>query len=324
MQGKKPLKDVTKNGKAVDWRRRKEVSKLLSESYGRLKDGIKSNRVFWCASFLEFRRYEDGTRKLHDANFCKVRLCPMCAWRRSLKVFGQTSKVMDYVTAENEYRYIFITLTVKNVKGDELSNEIDALFGAFEKLTRKAEIKRICKGWFRCLEVTHSWQRDDYHPHFHMIMAINKSYFTSAGYLNHEKWIALWRSCAGLDYDPWVDVRKVKPDPGGDGAMEYKKAVAEVAKYTVKSNDFIIEVKSKDAEKKTDEVVSVLDRALKNRRLYAYGGKLREVHKRLNLDDSDDGDLVNTENDEEMRSDLGYVIERYNWHVGYNDYMLVE
>jgi len=322
MQRIKFLKDATKNGKAVDWRKRKEVSILLSESFGRLHEGIKSSRVYWCGSSLEFKRYEDGIRKLHDANFCKVRLCPMCAWRRSLKVFGQTSKVMDYITAGNDFRYVFVTLTVKNVKGDGLSSEIDALFSAFERLTRRTEIKRICKGWFRCLEVTHNWGRDDYHPHFHMIMAVNKSYFNNTAYLNHEKWMALWRSCAGLDYDPWVDVRTVKPKPGGDGVMEYKKAVAEVAKYTVKSNDFIIEVKSKDAERKTDEVVLILEKALASRRLYAYGGKLREVHKKLNLDSPEDGDLVNTENDGELRSDLGYVIERYNWHVGYNDYVL--
>ena len=328
MQEIKILDDSKKDGKKADWRKRKINSLLLSESYRRLGEP-KNARVFCCGSELEFKVFDDSTRKLHSANFCKVRLCPMCAWRRSLKVFGQTSKVMDYITEGNDFRYLFVTLTQKNVSGEMLSGEIDLLFDAFEKMTRRKEFKRISKGWFRCLEVTHKWGRENYHPHFHMVVAVNKSYFKSSNYLSHEKWMQLWRSCAGLDYDPWVDIRTVKPDDGSeDGNMKYKKAVAEVAKYTVKSGDYIIETENADEETKrawnkmTDEVVAVLDASLANRRLYAHGGIFREVHKMLNLEKPEDGDLVNTDNDERLRPDLAYVIERYKWHVGYKDYIL--
>lgn len=51
---------------------------------------------------------------------------------------------------------------------------------------------------------------------------------------------------------------------------------------------------------------------------------LKEVHKKLNLDDTEDGDLKNTDNDDEIRSDLFSVILRYQWNIGIKNYKLVE
>jgi plasmid rolling circle replication initiator protein Rep len=331
MQEDKILRDVTKKGKEQDWRTRKISSLLLSESYKRLGEPYKSQRVFFCGCYLEFRKYEDGSQQLHNANFCKGRICPMCSWRRSLKVFGQVSKVMDYITIDNDYRYLFLTLTVKNVLGCELSGEIDKLFNGFNKMTERKEFKRISQGWFRCLEVTYKWDRNDYHPHFHMIIAVKKSYFTNDDYMSHDKWKELWRSCAGLDYDPWVDVRSVKPQVNSAGEIVYAKAVAEVSKYAVKSSDFLKDPMSygiKDEDKlkavqdRMDSVVKVLDKALAYRRLYAFGGYLRVVHKKLNLESPDEGDLINVDG-EVIRSDLNYMIERYEWSIGLSNYILV-
>ncbi|WP_171816564.1 protein rep [Clostridium tetani] len=75
-----------------------------------------------------------------------------------------------------------------------------------------------------------------------------------------------------------VDVRKLKENKG--------KEVAEVAKYTVKSEDFII--RNDDGqidEELTDKVVRTLDLALHRKRLTSFGFVFKEVHKRLNLDE---------------------------------------
>jgi hypothetical protein len=53
------------------------------------------------------------------------------------------------------------------------------------------------------------------------------------------------------------------------------KSIAEIAKYTVKPGDYI----------DLPEVVQVLDPALRQRRLIAYGGLFAEVQKRLKLED---------------------------------------
>lgn len=79
-----------------------------------------------------------------------------------------------------------------------------------------------------------------------------------------------------------------------------------------------------DPEKLTDEVVDTLDTALHRKRLVSFGFVFKEVHKKLNLDDTEDGDLKNTDNDDEIRSDLFSVILRYQWNIGIKNYKLVE
>lgn len=246
----------------------------------------------------------------------------MCAWRRSLKIFGQVSKVMDQATKNKEYRFIFLTLTCKNIEGEELSNQIDTLFKSYHKLMRRKAIKSSVKGWFRALEVTHNLKEDTYHPHFHVILAVNKSYFKNKGYyLTQDKWTELWKSSMKIDYTPIVDVRAFKVGSN----KRTSKSVAEAAKYAVKDGDFIIKGNDGEVnEELTDSAVWILDGALANRRLVAFGGELKKIHKELNLDDPEDGDLGNTDNDEELREDLDYVIECYQWHIGYKQYIKVD
>lgn len=312
------LTDKDKKGKERPWREKKLSTILLAESYQRL--GFKkAYRVINCGTYLEYKSLLDGTeRKLNKANFCKVRLCPMCSWRRSKKIYGQVSKVMDKALEEKEYRFIFLTLTCKNVEGKELSETIDNLFKAYNLMTKRKVFKQAVKGWFRGLEVTHNLDEtsesyDTYHPHFHIILMVNKSYFSDPKYyLSQAQWTSLWQDCLGVDYTPIVDVRAFKTNT----KKHISKSVAESAKYTVKDNDYLI---PSDLEM-TDNAVAILDYALANRRLVAFGGDLRKIHKELNLDDAENGDLVNTDN-EELREDLEYVIERYHWHVGYKQYL---
>ena len=348
-------KKITRKGKEKErpWRWNKRLSILLYESYRRRREFKKAERCKDCGSWLEFWGTPTELGKLKNANFCKLRLCPMCGWRRSEKIFGQASRIMNYMQENYDYRYVFLTLTVRNIVGNDLSKAIDEMMKAWNHLHNKEKkFKKICKGFFRALEVTYNRESEDFHPHIHVIIAVNKRYFDKqdekSGYLNHDEWMKLWRKCANLDYDPWVFIETVKPDEGKKvkGEITYVGAVAEVAKYTVKPGQIIIDpyqVAKNSGEghlqqylKKgeyheqltllcqniTDGLVFELDRALKNRRLISFGGKMREVHKLLNLDDPTDGDLINTGNDE-LREDLNYVIRTYCWNVEFMNYVLV-
>jgi plasmid rolling circle replication initiator protein Rep len=315
------LKDKDKKGNKRPWSEKKAKTLGLAESYERL--GMKkAYRVKDCGSYLQFKKYSDGTLKLNGANFCKVRLCPMCAWRRELKVFAQTSKVMTRALEVKDYRFIFLTLTCKNVDGAELPSLLDLLFHSFKKLSERKQVNQSVKGWFRALEVTHNLNEaskdyDTYHPHFHVILMVNKSYFNKAElYISQEKWTSLWKQSLKADYTPVVDVRAFKTRT----KRQISKSLAETAKYTVKDNDYIVE----DNEELTDSAVMILDKALANRRLVAFGGELKKIHKELNLDDAEEGDLINTGADEELREDLNYVIEHYRWHIGYKQYYKVK
>jgi len=73
-------------------------------------------------------------------------------------------------------------------------------------------------------------------------MAVKPSYF-SHGYVTHAEWVKRWREAARLDYDPIVDVRRVKPLnlPQGALPMELSEALGglrEVSKYIVKPADW--------------------------------------------------------------------------------------
>ena len=310
----------TKNGKDNNWKERKESTLDLAASYKRIGSN-KHYRVLDCSTFLEFKLTTVNDLKLTSANFCKVRLCPMCSWRRSLKIFGQVSKVMDHVEENYNYRYIFLTLTVRNCYGEDLRDTLDLMTKSFNKLSERKAFKQAVKGYFRSLEITYNKKDNTYHPHFHMILAVDNSYFNQSKiYLSQEKWTNLWKSCLRVDYTPIVDVRRIKKDDNKD----FGKAVAETAKYTVKAEDFLIrDEKGNIQENLTDEVVETLDNALHRKRLTAFGFKFKEIHKKLNLDDAEDGDLTNTDN-EELREDLTNIILRYQWNIGIKNYVLVE
>lgn len=351
------LQDI-KNGKDNKWKERHLIKNDLADSYKRIGSN-KYYRVLDCSTFLEFRRYiETNERSLNKANFCKVPLCPMCSWRRSMKIFGQVSKVMNYAEENYNYRYIFLTLTVKNCYGEDLRDTLDLLMNSFGKLYRRKGFKQAVKGYFRSLEITYDsdefvtsdmyngnfekriksrksyydrWNLkigdrnpnfNKYHPHFHIILAVNDSYFTDPKYyLSQKDWTSLWQSCLKVDYSPRVDVRRIREDE----EEGFTRAVAETAKYTVKEDDFLIRDEKGNIDiPLTDEVVRTLDYALHRKRLVSFGFKFKEIHKKLNLDDPEDGELGNCDIEENLRSDLLYVLERYQWNIGLKNYILVE
>ena len=276
----------------------------------------KANRyvnVFQCALYMDFKQYfenEIERLKLHKAYLCKDRLCPICAWRRSLKIYAQASAVMTEAVNQG-YKFVFLTLTVKNVKSDSLDNTIQQMMKAFSKLRRRTAFIKAFHGFFRALEITYNQKTDEYHPHFHIILAVKKSYFRSKFYLEQEQIAQMWKESMNLDYTPIVDIRTFKSAT----KKELAKSTAEVAKYTVKDSDYLIRDNQGDIdEERTDKVVYTLAEALFNKRLIAWGGILKDIHKKLNLDDAETGNLIITDQEDEQGG--AFIIVRYRWGVG--------
>ncbi len=74
-------------------------------------------------------------------------------------------------------------------------------------------------------------------------------------------------------------------------------AIKETSKYSVKSSEYLTGVSEKDSE-----IVSDLEQGLYRKRMLSYGVLLKQKHKILNLDDSEDGNLINT-SDEDKTTD---------------------
>lgn len=324
-QADAPKMQQTDHELAAKYTPKRKRSILLSESYTRIGYESKASRVSSCGTELQFA-YEitpDGIisekGKLHTANFCKDRLCPMCAWRRSYKIFGQVSKIMGCIG--DKYEYIFLTLTVPSVPADSLTGTISRLVKAWGNLIRQEPFKDAVRGFFRALEVTRNNDRNSksfglYHPHFHAVLAVPKSYW-SYKYISHDQWLAMWRKAYKDDTITQVDIRRAKPknrmetDAAEGAAADLASAVAEIAKYAVKDSDYLIA----ENAALTDEIVSTLAGALERRRLSAYGGCFDDAFKKLQLDDAEDGDLIHI-NEDKINPTLALLIVKYGWTAG--------
>lgn len=300
-------------------------SNILANSYYRLSINDlyyynnKAKRVFECGSFLSFAHEIDldgvisEKGKLHFANFCKDRLCPMCSWRRSYKIFSQVSQIMNVI--HSEYKFLFLTLTIPNVKADELSNAINNLMSAWNRFSGYKDIKKIMRGYFRALEITYNKKLDSFHPHFHIVFAVPLSYFKDKYYLKRDDFLSLWQNATRDNSITQVDIRVCKNKYSDDEIKSQQflsSAVAEVAKYAVKSSDYLF----KDNDVLTDYLVKTFSEALKGRRLVQFGGVFKDVFKSLNLDDaeSENADLIHFDN--ELNPALSWLICRYGWSSG--------
>jgi plasmid rolling circle replication initiator protein Rep len=309
----KILEDKSATGRERPWGRHKLMNLLLAMAYDEV-DKKKAARLRDCATLLGFMPTEDGQKRLREANFCRVRLCPMCMWRRSLKIQAQMHQILlEIAKGKQKYAYVYVTLTVKNCKPDELESSLDKLFRGWQRLIQSKEVKEATHGFYRAVEVTHnvdpaSKDFDTFHPHIHALFAVNVSYFKNDKYIKHERWMELWKRSMRLSYDPAVDVRRVK----GNTA----KAVAEAAGYSVKSSHYILP----DDWDLTVDTVRLLDKVLENRRFVSLGGLFLEYQRRLKLDDAENGNLVHIDGDEPSDvEDRGKWVY-YAWHSGYKQY----
>lgn len=309
-----PLTDKSPRGRERPWKRYKMANEYLAMAYDEI-DKHKANRLRACGQILTFDVDAQGNKRLSNANSCRVRLCPLCAWRRSLKLYHDTMRIVQYIQDNEPKAYIFVTLTVRNCTADKLSDTLDLLFAAVQRLTQRVDVKKPWRGCVRNLEVTHNVDIDSdfydtYHPHIHMLVAVNPSYFASRDYISKDKLRRLWRECLRVDYDPQVDIRACKgTDP---------HAVAECSKYAAKAGDYLI----LDDWQLTVDTVSVLDKALANRRLVNYSGIMRDVKRKLNISDVEDGDLTHIGEVD----NVGDIVNRetYWWYSGYRQYYKVK
>ncbi|MEW9960321.1 protein rep, partial [Clostridium butyricum] len=227
-----------------------------------------TERIKECGDFLQMLSdLSLENSKLHRASFCGNRFCPMCSWRVACKDSLEISILMEHLRKEENKEFIFLTLTTPNVKGADLDSSIKNYNKAFQRLMQRKEVGNIIKGYIRKLEVTYNSDKtsksyDTYHPHFHVVLAVNRSYFTDKKYyINHDRWLNLWREATGDFSITQVDVRKAK-------ANDYKE-VYELAKYSAKDTDYLI----------NREVFTYFYKALKGKQVLVFSGLFKEAHK---------------------------------------------
>ncbi len=218
-----------------------------------------------CNTFLSF--VADKTlekQKLHKSNLCKNRFCPVCAWRKARKDALGLSLMMQYIKQKEDKQFIFLTLTTPNVTVEHLESEIKNYNKAFKKMIERKKVKSIIKGYVRKLEITYNQKRDDYNPHFHVLIAVNKSYFKDTkAYISQKEWLEMWRDVTGNSEITQVHIQKVK--------QNNNKELYEMAKFSGKDNDYLINQKVFDAFYKS----------LKGKQVLVYSGLFKDARKKL-------------------------------------------
>lgn len=306
------LKDLNSKGKDRNWRGRKILSLKLANIFEILGYNAKMiDRVASCGSFLSFIRDSDGTLRLYQAFFCKNKLCPMCNWRRAMKYSYQTSRIVDVaMQREPKGRFLFLTLTVKNIPGDELKNTLTKMSEGFNRLFKYKRVQKNLLGYLRSVEVTYNEQEKNYHPHIHVLLFVRPNYFNGRGdnYISQVEWGELWAKSLKSDYVPMVDIRAVKPTGKG-----LKGAILETAKYPTKPMDLNLN---------HAHVVDDLYKGLHRKRQLGYGGIFKIIKKELAMDDVEDGDLVHTTESQDDLSNGTKIIAI--WNVLRQNYFISE
>lgn len=264
-----------------------------------------SDRIYNCSEFLDFRLVPEelpGTLKLKlsSARFCRVRHCPVCQWRRSLMWKAKAYKILPKIVAEYPtYRWLFLTLTLKNCPIEDLRATLTWMHESFKRMTKLKSFPAI--GWIKSTEVTRG-KDNSAHPHFHCLLMVQPSYF-GANYIKQAEWISMWRKSLRIDYNPVLDVQAIKKD------KHPSTLVPELLKYCTKESD-LTEDKDWFLE---------LTRQMHKMRTISTGGVLKDYLKEL---EQEPEDLIGEDNEGEGDLDEGHLY--FKWRRKHNKYKLID
>ncbi|MCF1458958.1 MAG: protein rep [Shewanella sp.] len=302
----------------TDFRKQKLKSIAVAEAMTDSEFEKRRERMSECGSYLSFAVAASGDKRLFRANFCKDRMCPACQRRRSLVIFHQVKNVSKAILSDfPTYKFLLLTLTVPNVPASQLGAEISHMAKSWHRLIKRKDFQ-VVKGWFRTLEVTYNGERDDYHPHYHVLLCVPSNYFAK-NYIKQERWLELWQQATRYPHVTQVDVRAVRPNPKRQDSDPLASAAAEVGKYATKPNNYLAPFR--DGFLAHSQVVQELARGIHRRKLVAFGGIMLEYASKLDFDDadSDEVDLVHVDGDSAAINAV--MVHIYRWNVGLKNYI---
>ena len=251
-----------------------ELQAILSENLDKIAERINlkdeiAPKLQNVLNRKQFEKFEDcgmyletgENAKIISGNFCRHRLCPVCNRRNSAQKWAKMYNIIQNVQNDFNCCFAFVTYTVKNVDGEKLGEEISKLMKSVDRLHKRALFQNNVLGFFRSLEITFNKKSQTFHPHFHYIVVLDKSYQDNM--ISTYEWRKTWEQVARLDYTSQVNIQMIDNN-------NIAESVAEVAKYAVKISSVI----EQDAN-----TIKTLIEAIKGRRLISFGGILKQYAK---------------------------------------------
>lgn len=279
------LTDYSTDSKDSKWDFHKSASQKISFFYqSDAEFSSKASRVETCADLLKFQFIDtpegESVLKLRSAQFCRVRLCPVCQWRRSMLWRAKLFQNLPTLLSEQpNLKFVFLTLTVQNCEIENLSETLKNMNSAFSRLRKLKKFTSVVKGYIKATEVTKS-KDGKAHPHFHIILAVEPKFF-GRSFIKTSEWAEMWQGCLKVNYLPVCDARKIKVENGNLDS----RAIIETLKYTTKV-ETLVEDKDWFLE---------LTRQLERKRFLDTGG----IFKNLLKEDVSQEEMLLQESDDE-------------------------
>ncbi|WP_104691828.1 protein rep [Helicobacter heilmannii] len=263
----------------------------LPTRFADINDIKKSMRACECGDLLAFDKYrnkESGVLALvlAWAIFCKIKWCPMCAWRKAKKILGELLSIFQQIEQDHKVAYVFLTLTTRNAPLSELRALSAHMSVSWRRFIQTKSFRKAVLGYIRAIEyMGDKTPTGQCHLHYHSLLVVPRSYFQGGVYIPQAQWCAMWQKALRINYKPIVDIRGIRPkpkpklQPTSHTALKNAiyptnainpalvSALCEVVKYLVKP--------TKIAKLDTDQF-ETLDTQAKGLRQYNLGGLLKE------------------------------------------------
>jgi plasmid rolling circle replication initiator protein Rep len=294
------------------WNTHRQVADSIQQVF--LNSGAKrqirrGERMQACGPYLIFKLLEDPEseeirHRLRYAEFCRVRLCPTCMWRKSMAWRARFYQAWPLIQQKyRSARYFHLVLTVPNCEITDLRDKLNQINKAWKRMVDRKTWPAL--GFLRSVEVTRD-KEGRAHPHLHILMMVKPEYF-SRKYMNREVWREYWASALRIPAESLIHpyVRSVR------GADDVSKLVLEIAKYAVKMKPMAKMLKNKAGQKWFLE----LDKQLENTKAITLGGALKEV---INSEEITDSEMIKQD-----KIELGRLLSdvRYDWFYDEKSYI---
>ena len=291
------LSELSPKDKA--WDNHRANVEIIEQMYKELGYVLYPKRLNDCSRLLEFALKQDSDSnslfKLQGAKFCRVRFCPVCQWRRSLMWRANFYRAIPLIRADYPtHKFLFLTLTVRNCEVSELRKTVDWMNKSWLKLIKRKRFPG--RGFVKATEITKS-ENSLAHPHFHCILIVPSRYFKTKDYVTHDEWKKLWQKSLKIDYEPQVNIKKVKLTKGRKREISERLGkelteddivfygLMECLKYSVKESDLMSDPEWLDA----------VTQQMHKTRAISTGGIFRQY-----LSEDEPEDLINSELEQDI------------------------
>lgn len=219
-------------GDGIRWTQARLMASVVAAAYRRDPDEKVrrwGERIDQCGRTLTVAYDPEGDgyrRRVVEARLCRVRTCPICAWRRAERLAADLGQAVQRLCQPGGLVPLMLTLTVRNCNVSELRETIRDMLRGWSLMRRRKSFQGLVVHWTRSLEVTRGRAHipGDAHPHIHAILMAHPD---EAAALLCLDWSSLWQDVMRLPYAP---VCHIMP-------LDVASRVAEALKYTVKPHD---------------------------------------------------------------------------------------